>query len=67
VITDPGSPIVAYLERLMRELGTEKAGKVADYIPELGRADPESFAISLATVDGTIYRVGDADAPFTIQ
>ena len=42
-------------------------GSVADYIPELARAEPDRFGISLATADGSIYCVGDAEQPFTIQ
>jgi len=42
-------------------------GAVADYIPELSKADPRSFGICLATVDGHVYQVGDASMPFTIQ
>ena len=45
----------------------DSGGKVADYIPELGKADPAIFGIALATVDGQIYAAGDADLPFTIQ
>jgi glutaminase len=36
-------------------------GKVATYIPELGKADPSHFGICLATVDGHVFRVGDWD------
>jgi glutaminase len=42
-------------------------GRVADYIPELARADPDAFAISVATVDGQTYDIGDADRTFSIQ
>jgi glutaminase len=42
-------------------------GKVATYIPELGKADPSHFGICLATVDGHVFRVGDWDKEFTIQ
>ena len=35
--------------------------------PELGKADPAHFGISLATLDGHIYEVGDSRIPFTIQ
>ncbi|MFX4489885.1 glutaminase, partial [Acinetobacter baumannii] len=38
-----------------------------DYIPELGKADPAHFGISLATLDGHVYEVGDSHVPFTIQ
>src|SRR5439155_1785643 len=36
-------------------------------IPELAKADPEHFGISVATTDGYIYEVGDSAVPFTIQ
>ena len=39
----------------------------ADYIPELGKADPAHFGMSLATLDGHVYEVGDTQVPFTIQ
>ena len=42
-------------------------GAVANYIPELGKADPDHFGISLATLDGHVYEVGDSRIPFTIQ
>lgn len=42
-------------------------GAVATYIPELGKADPADFAISLATVQGEVFSVGDAQREFTIQ
>ncbi len=45
----------------------ETDGAVADYILELGKADPAHFGISLATLDGHVYEVGDTQMPFTIQ
>lgn len=42
-------------------------GRVADYIPELGRVDPAQFGISVTMADGTCYRAGDADVHFSIQ
>ena len=42
-------------------------GQVATYIPELGKADPEDFAVSLATASGQVFEAGDYDRPFTIQ
>lgn len=61
------SPIDSYLRELLEQLREDRGGTVADYIPELGHADPEDFGICIATIDGTIYAVGDADKPFTIQ
>ena len=42
-------------------------GKNADYIPELKKIDPQAYAISICTVDGTFYNVGDTSDEFTIQ
>jgi glutaminase len=44
-----------------------KTGALADYIPELTRADPEGFGIAIATVGGGVHTIGDTDTPFTIQ
>lgn len=42
-------------------------GTVASYIPELARADPESFALCVAQVDGVVHATGDAEVEFSIQ
>ncbi|MEK1928921.1 MAG: glutaminase [Pararhizobium sp.] len=42
-------------------------GKVADYIPQLARVDPKRFGIAVVTVDGNVYKAGDAEVPFSIQ
>lgn len=42
-------------------------GKVADYIPELGKANPEYLGISLCTLDGETINAGDAHIPFSMQ
>jgi glutaminase len=42
-------------------------GTVADYIPELGKANPDEFGLAVATATGRLYTIGDAEAPFTIQ
>jgi glutaminase len=56
-----------YLERLHAQLESVSDGEVAQYIPELARVDPDLFGIALVTVDGNLYQVGDARAPFTVQ
>ncbi len=42
-------------------------GKVADYIPELAKVDPKQFAMSVVTLDGKSYSIGEADKRFSIQ
>lgn len=42
-------------------------GKVADYIPELGKADAKSIALSVIGENGKVINVGDTDKKFTIQ
>jgi glutaminase len=42
-------------------------GRLADYIPELAKSDPACFAISIVTVEGEVFEVGDRDRAFTIQ
>lgn len=42
-------------------------GKVADYIPALATYSPKNFAITIATVDGKIYQVGDVNKPFPME
>ena len=61
------APVEDYLRELHRRLSGMSGGKPADYIPELGKADPSLFGIAIATVDGQIYAVGDSDQAFTIQ
>jgi glutaminase len=42
-------------------------GEVATYIPELAKADPDKFGVSVATSDGRIFEAGDCEHRFTIQ
>ena len=42
-------------------------GKVATYIPELGKANPGHFGICLATVEGHVFTAGDWEVEFTMQ
>lgn len=51
-------------ERICKE---DNEGKVADYIPELSKVDPNNFGVCLRTVDGKMYGVGDWKKKFSIQ
>ncbi|GIG53311.1 glutaminase A [Demequina activiva] len=60
------SPVQRYLEHIVEQCG-DAGGEVASYIPELADADPDQFALALATVDGHVYTVGDPEARYSIQ
>ena len=59
----PTTAMEACLAEVHRQLLDYLEGEVADYIPELAKVDPDWFGISLATRDGHVYEVGDADRP----
>jgi glutaminase len=61
------SPLHRFLLRCHAEFREDNSGAVADYIPELKKANPGDFGISVATIDGHVYEVGDSAVPFTIQ
>jgi glutaminase len=42
-------------------------GKVADYIPELAKANPRAFGVAMLDGQGNSLAHGDADARFSIQ
>ncbi|MDQ6596105.1 glutaminase A [Bacillus salipaludis] len=42
-------------------------GKVADYIPELGKANPNDLSIAINYPDGRCISAGDIDKKFTLQ
>ncbi len=60
-------PVSRALADVLSRASETPPGSVADYIPELARADPHVFAISATSVTGHAYSSGDADATFTIQ
>ena len=61
------SPVLDILERVVDTCRGLTDGMVADYIPELAKADPEWFGAALASTDGHVYEVGDTRQEFTIQ
>lgn len=43
------------------------SGKVATYIPELGKVDPDKFGIHVSTLDNQNFGIGDFAENFSIQ
>jgi len=42
-------------------------GKVASYIPQLSRMNPNFWGVSVCTIDGQRFSIGDVNVPFTLQ
>lgn len=61
------TPVPDYLKHVLSVCHINDKGALADYIPELARADPNKIALALSTIDGTIYSTGDDEVEFTIQ
>ena len=55
------------LADIYRTLPTENTGRVADYIPELGKVAPGKFGVHLVTIDDREFHYGDSREPFSIQ
>jgi len=60
-------PLQRFLTACHADFASDHSGEVAHYIPELSKANPDHFGISLATLDGHVYEVGETREPFTIQ
>ncbi|MBX3414882.1 MAG: glutaminase A [Pirellulales bacterium] len=61
------APLRGVLRDLHEKYLPVRDGKVADYIPELAKADPGWFGISIVTREGQIFEVGNHQQMFTIQ
>jgi len=63
----PGAELQDVLDGVHSRCRADRSGVLADYIPELTRANPEAFGLAIATVSGDLCMVDDALEPFTIQ
>lgn len=61
------SPFRTVLNSLFEKFRHNNDGNVADYIPELFKAKPEWFGITVVTTSGQAFQVGDSRQTFSIQ
>lgn len=64
----PATSLQEMLNEIYRSVtAQEPEGEVANYIPQLGRVDPNKFGMHVMTVDGVETGVGDNEERFSIQ
>ncbi|NRA88270.1 MAG: glutaminase [Rhizobiales bacterium] len=58
----------AILENIQEAMAPEFGkGRVADYIPALANVSPNKFGMAIQLIDGTQFKIGDANENFSIQ
>ena len=55
------------IKKMYSQVKENNEGHVADYIPQLKKRSPENFALSLCTLDGQSYSLGEANKYFSLQ
>lgn len=61
------TPIPFYLQEILTQVRGNRSGAVADYIPELAKAEPDYLGVAICTTTGHVYSAGDAEVEFTLQ
>lgn len=61
------SACTAALTEIYNEVLSDTKGAQAKYIPSLARVDPEQFGVSITSVNGQHFSIGDVDVQFSVQ
>ena len=64
---DIKNDIKNHIKKTYDTLKNVKGGKNADYIPELKKVNPNLYAISIFTIDGKSYNIGDYKKEIAIE
>ena len=59
------SLLQTFLDDLHNRYRTLDYGRVASYIPELAKANPNWFGVSVAAIDGQVFEGGGVQQKFT--
>lgn len=54
----------SFITNLYNRTLQNEAGHVSSYIPELAGVDPDGYALSVCTVDGQRFHIGDHNKPY---
>ena len=55
------------IEKIYNETLPNTSGNIATYIPQLGKVNPDLYGISICTVNGERFDIGDTDIEFCLQ
>lgn len=55
------------IKDIFEECKSNTGGKVADLTPQMAKVKPELYAVSICTVDGQRFSIGDSKHAFPIQ
>ncbi len=61
------SGFTATLDHIFNHVKKVRGGEVANYIPQLASVAPDLYALSICTIDGQVYSLGDHTTKFSLQ